>query len=246
MAVETSETNRTRLTAIKLVQSSRRAWWLANTLLFLLIVTTLAMFVVPWQQSAKGTGKVVAYVPQERQQTVIAATEGVVMRIAEGLREGSRVSRGEVILEMEPSSANLRQHLEGQAQSLKTKLDTAQAKEAVYRQNIMDFQEAQIAAVQAAEELIAAANDKLEAERQLLSGYSAKERQARLNYQRQKSLADQGIKPQVEIEKLVKDWDVAKADLAAQNEKIEAAEREWEAKKNERVQKEREAKTKVD
>lgn len=246
MVLENSDPNRTRLTAIKLVQSSRRAWWLANALLFLLVVTTLAMFFVPWQQSAKGTGKVVAYVPQERQQTVIAATEGVVMRIAEGLREGSRVTRGEVILEMEPSSANLRQHLEGQAQSLRTKLDTAQAKEAVYRQNITDFQEAQIAAVQAAGELVAAANDKLEAERQLLSGYSAKERQARLNYQRQKSLADQGIKPQVEIEKLVKDWDVAKADLAAQNEKIEAAEREWEAKRNERVQKEREAKTKVD
>jgi multidrug resistance efflux pump len=246
MVFNNLETSRTRLTAINLVQSSRRAWWLANVLLFLLVLTSLAMFFVPWQQSAKGSGKVVAYVPQERQQTVISATEGIVVKIAEGLREGSRVHRGEVILELEPSSANLRQHLEGQVLSLRTKLDTAETKEAVYRQNILDFQEAQFAAVQAAEELVAAANDKLEAERELLSGYTAKERQSRLNYQRQKGLADQGIKPQVEIEKLVKDWDVAKADMAAQAEKIEAAAREWEAKKNERIQKEREAKTKVD
>ena len=246
MSTANFETRQNRLTAIKLVQSSGRAWRLANALLFLLVLTILAMFFVPWQQSAKGNGKVVAYVPQERQQTVIAATEGIVVRIAEGLREGSRVNRGDVILELEPSSANLKQHLEGQAQSLRTKLDTAEAKETVYRQNIVDFQEAQIAAVQAAEELVAAAKDKLEAEREMLSGYSAKERQARLNYERQKGLADQGIKPQVEVEKLAKDWDVAKADLAAQTEKIEAAEREWEAKKNERLQKEREAKTKVD
>ena len=52
------------LPALKLVQSSRTAWRLANMLLVLLAFCVIAMIFVPWQQSAKGTGRVVAFVPQ--------------------------------------------------------------------------------------------------------------------------------------------------------------------------------------
>ena len=116
----------------------------------------------------------------------------------------------------------------------------------MYGQNVVDFQAAQIAAVDAAEELVTAAKAKWDAELRLVAGYEAKELQARLNYERQKGLSEKGIKPAVEIEKLTKDWEVAKSDLESLKLKIAAARGEWEAKKNERIQKEREAKTKVD
>ena len=236
----------TKLSALNLVQSSRTAWRLANALLGLLAFGIVAILFVPWQQSANGTGKVVAYVPQERQQTVTSPVKGIVVRVADGLREGMRVSKGDFILEIEPNAANLREQLVGQLQDLDAKLATAQVKSEVYGQNVIDFQAAQVAAVNAADELIDAAKAKWDAETLLAPGYTAKQLQARLNYERQKSLSEKGIKPVKEIEKLRKDWDVARSDLESLKLKITAAKEEWEAKQNERLQKEREAKTKVD
>lgn len=235
-----------RLPAFKLVQSSRRAWRLANLLLAFLIVCTIAMLFAPWQQSAKGTGQVVAYVPQERQQTVLSPSKGVVVRIAEGLREGMRVKQGEFILELEPTAANLRDQLQRQIHDLDAKMSTSQIKSEVYARNIVDFQAAQVAVVSGADELIDAAKAKWDAELKLLPGYEAKEHQAKLNYERQKGLAEKGIKASVEIEKFKKDWDVAKAELDSLKLKIDSVMEEWQAKKSERIQKEREAKTKVD
>ena len=128
MAVGTITSLSTELPALKLVQSSRTAWRAANALLTLLVLCIIAMLFVPWQQSAKGTGKVVAYVPQERQQTVSSPVKGVVVDVADGLREGMRVKQGDLILELEPSAANLQDQLEGQTRNLAAKLATANTK----------------------------------------------------------------------------------------------------------------------
>jgi multidrug resistance efflux pump len=129
---------------------------------------------------------------------------------------------------------------------LQAKLATAEVKVKVYGENIEDFEAAKIAAVAAAEQMIDAAKDKWDAKQRLVPAYEAKELQARLNYQRQKGLFDKGVKPEKEIEKLLKDWDVARAELESVQLDVAAAEDEWEAKKEERIQKEREAETKVD
>lgn len=237
---------RKKLPALKLVQSSIAIKRLAFILLVLLVLWTIAMFFTTWQQSAKGTGKVVAYVPQERQQTVSSPTKGVVTEVAPGLREGMRVEKDDFILSLEPYAANLRDQLDAQKLNLNTKLATANAKREVYAQNEIDFEAAKDAAVSAAEQLIEAAKADWDAQLELKPGYEAKALQARLNYERQKGLADKRIKPTKEIEKLKKDLDVAKSDLASLTLKIESAREKWEAKKDERTQKEREAKTKVD
>lgn len=237
---------RVNLPVLKLIQSSRFAWRLGNAMLVMLLGSVVAMLFVPWQQSAKGTGKVVAYVPQERQQTVTSPEKGIVERVADGLREGMRVNQGDFILEIKPIAANLEEQLRAQLQDLRTKLETANMKAQVYEQNVVDFQAAMVAAVAAAEDMAAAAKAKWDAELRLVPGYEAKELQARLNYERQKGLWEKGVKAEVELEKFKKDWEVAKADLDSLGLKIEAARGEWEAKKSERDQKEREAKTKVD
>jgi multidrug resistance efflux pump len=176
----------------------------------------------------------------------MSPVKGVVVRVAEGLREGMRVHKGEFVLEIQPNAANLRDQTEAQMQDLNAKLSTANIKAEVYAQNVIDFQAAQEAAVDAADEMVDAAKANWDAERELVPGYQAKELQARLNYERQKGLAAKGIKPTVEIEKLRKDWDVAKSELESLKLKMTAAMEEWEAKKDERIQKSREAKTKVD
>lgn len=244
--VGTGTAERTVLPALQLAQSSRVAHVLANILVVLMALSLCAMAVLPWQQSARGTGKVVAFVPQERQQTVTSAVKGVVVRVGEGLVEGAAVKQGQFILEIQPSAANLVEQLQAQLQDLKAKLDTANAKAEVYAQNSKDFGEARDFAVSAADEMVQAAKAKLDAKQKLVPGYEAKELQARLNYERQKSLFEKGVKSEKEVEYLKKDWDVAKAELESARLEVTAAEQEWDSKKHEREQKHREAQTKVD
>jgi multidrug resistance efflux pump len=100
--------------------------------------------------------------------------------------------------------------------------------------------------VSAAEELFQAAKAKWDAKKRLVPGYEAKVLQAQLDYDRQKTLFEKGVKPEKEVEKLRKDLDVAQSDLESAQLDVVAAQDEWEAKKQEREQKLREAQAKVD
>lgn len=234
------------LPALKLVQSSAIAWRIANGLVVMLVLVIAAMTLLPWQQSARGTGKVVAYVPQERQQTVTSPAKGVVARLREGLVEGQKVKRGDFILEIQPTAANLVEQLKAQLTDYQAKLATAEAKMAAYAQNIEDFEAARDFAVKAAEEMVSGALAKLQAKQNAIPGYEAKEWQTRVNYERQRGLFEKGLKPEKEVEKLQAEWNVAQADLAAAQREVAAADNEVEAKKYELEQKRREAQTKVE
>ncbi len=234
------------LPALKLVQSSRWVWRFANALLVLLLLSIVGMIFVPWQQSARGAGQVIAYSPQERQQTVTAPTKGIVAIISPELREGSIVKKGDLILEMEPSAADLVSQLEASLRDLDAKVATAETKAEVYGRNVIDFTEAKSAAVSAADQLVEAAEAKWDAKQKLVAGYEAKRLQAQLNLERQKKLFENGLQSEKELEKLQKDLNVAESDLRSAQLEVEAALGELGAKRKERIQKEREAQTKVD
>ena len=105
--------------ASHLVQSSRFTKWLAKVLLFGLFLSVVAMALLPWQQTSRGTGNVVAFVPQERQQIVKATAKGIIGTIADGLIEGKTVQKGEFLLEIQPFAGDMVQQLEGQVLQLK-------------------------------------------------------------------------------------------------------------------------------
>ncbi len=235
-----------KLPALNLVQSSLLARRVARVLMILLVVSIVAIAFLPWQQSARGTGSVVAYVPQERQQTVTSPTKGIVERVAEGLVEGGRVKRGDFILQIQPAAANLKDQLNAQVRDMAVKLATAEVKIEVYEQNMKDFAAARDSAVAAAHEMVKAAEAKLQAKLGVIPGYEAKEWQTRVNFERQQGLMEKGIKSDREVEVFQTQWDVAKAELEAARRVVTAAENEVEAKKHELEQKRREAQTKVD
>ena len=210
--IRPSKSNRSEAT-LHLMQSSRYAKRLAKLLLVLLVVSAVAMLVLPWQQTSRGAGSVVAYAPQERQQTIDAPTKGVVARIGEGLVEGSQVKKGQFILEIQPFARNMVQQLNGQREDLLTKKQTFVVKAEAYLQNIEGFTDARDFAVSAADQMVEAAKAKLESKQRLLRGYDAKQLQAKLNFDRQDGLARRGLKPAKEVEKLRKEWDVAKSDV---------------------------------
>ncbi len=231
---------------LHLVQSSRFAKRLAKLLLVLLFVSGLAMAFLPWQQTSRGEGSVVAYVPQERQQSIESPAKGIVEKIADGLVEGSVVKKGDFILQIQPFAANMVQQLKGQLSELKIKEETANVKAEAYRQNVNGFTEALEFTVSAAGQMVDAAQAKLESKRRLIPGYTAKELQAKLNYERQANLAERGLKPAKEVEKLRKEWDVAKSESQSILRDVTSLENELSAKKNMLEEKRRVAQTKID
>ena len=231
---------------LHLVQSSRLAKRLAKALLIGLLLTVIAMALLPWQQTSRGEGSVVAYAPQERRQTIDSPTKGIVARIADGLVEGSEVKQGDFILELQPFAANMVDQLAGQLKELKTKEETARVKAEAYAQNVIGFTEARDFAVSAAQQLVESASAKLDGKQRLVTGYEAKALQARLNFERQNGLARQGLKPAKEVEKLRKEWDVTKAELASVQQDVEALRKELLAKRDQLEEKRRLAQTKID
>ena len=228
------------------MQSSRYAKRLAKLLLILLLVSALAMLVLPWQQTSRGTGSVVAYAPQERQQTIDAPAKGVVAEIAKGLFEGSKVKKGDFILQIQPFAANMVTQLNGQMRDLEIKEETLKFKADAQDQMITGFTEARDFAVSAATEMVKSAQAKLDSKRELLPGYEAKKLQARLNFERQNGLAMQGLKPVKEIEKFRKEWDVAISDVESIQRDIQSLENELQSKVEQVEEKRRLAQTKID
>ena len=78
--------------ALHNVQAPRSARVLARLLVVLLVVTGLALTVTPWQQNIPGSGRVIAFSPEERLQQIEAAVDGRVVKWH--VVEGSRVRRG--------------------------------------------------------------------------------------------------------------------------------------------------------
>lgn len=229
-----------------LVQSSRFASRLAKLLLIGLAVSVLAMAFLPWQQTSRGSGEVIAFDPQGRQQTVQATAKGVVERIAPGLVEGFEVEEGQFLLEIKPFAGDMVNQLNSKIVALDTKAETAKIKAEAYGLNVTGYTEALEFSVGMATEMVAAAQAKLESKQKQISAYEAKELQARLNYERQKMLWEKGLKPEKEIEKLKKEWDVTVAELESLHREVTSLEKVLVAKQNELQEKQRISQTKIE
>ena len=231
---------------IHLVQSARFARKLARYTILAMIAAVIAIAFLPWQQTSRGTGQVVALIPQERQQRVQAQVKGVIEKVYEGIREGSRVKKDQPLIEVQPLAPNQRAQMDAQIKDLTNQENNMLAKAKAYRANVEGFTEAAEFTVTAATEMVKAAKAKLASKEKELPGYKAKEWQAEQNYQRQKELEVEGAASTKDVEKRKKDWDVAKADIQSLLEEIESLKLEVKAKEAELEEKTRIAQTKID
>ena len=85
-----------RTTAMDLVQPARFSRVMARLLVYLLLLVGAVLILTPWQQSAPGEGRVVAYAPDERRQNLEAPIEGRVLKWY--VHEGSTVKKGRAII----------------------------------------------------------------------------------------------------------------------------------------------------
>ncbi len=105
--------------ALHLVRTSRLIRFVGKLTFALLVISLLAMFFAPWQQTSRGFGDVLAIDPQFRPQDVESQYDGVVKYVKPGLREGSSVKAGELLLELEPFAVREQEQLEQQIEQTK-------------------------------------------------------------------------------------------------------------------------------
>lgn len=234
------------LLVLHLVQSSVWARRSAKTLWWCMLLAIAALVWLPWQQTSRTSGRVVAFVPQQRQQTVTAQVEGVVGRIAPGLVEGSRVKAGDFVMSIEPFAAGLKQQLESQVQQLKNKLEFASKTTSAFEEAKKAFELARDFAVEAADQIVLGAQNKYASKEKELGAYQAKERQTKLDFDRQSKLVAEGIRADRDFEKVSAEYETALALRESIEKDLEAAGNEVTAKQKEREQKRLEAQTKID
>lgn len=177
-----------RFPAMHLVRSSWLARFLARITCLLLVSLGLAAIFLPWQQTSRCEGEVVARLPQLRRQVVTSSAKGIVSWLKEGIMEGSRVKKEEIIMELAAISKDQLEFTKQQKISLDEKL--------AFAKEIYSNTKEQVVTETANLERY------LEAYEAEVKGAQAKWREADAEVEAQKRVYDQAIKDLQVAEKL--------------------------------------------
>jgi multidrug resistance efflux pump len=179
------------LAAARLVRSSGAAEACAAVFGGLFVTVALALVFVPWQQSSAGHGRVVAYAPLERQQTVEAPIEGRLVKF--WVRDGSHVRAGDPLLEISDNDPQIVARLRQERDAAQARLEAARAREGAVGERVGQLTQSRQSAVGAAASRVRMAQDRVRSARQALQAAEAAARTAQLNADRQRALLGEGL-----------------------------------------------------
>ena len=138
-----------RLSALSVSRTPRLISTLARACVWLFLLTPVGLLLTPWQQNISGTGRVSAFAPLERQQTVQAPVSG---RIVQWLaKEGTKVKAGDVLIEIADVDPELLERLGQQREAAAAKLEAKEEELRSYRlqiDNLIATRDLQIATAQ--------------------------------------------------------------------------------------------------
>jgi multidrug efflux pump subunit AcrA (membrane-fusion protein) len=152
----------------------------------------------PWRQNIQGGGRVIAYAPLERQQTVEAPVSGRVVRWY--VSEGSEVAEGDRIVEISDNDPRLLERLETQRRAVRERLTSYEERVEAALARLAAVQQAQRESVRAAEARVNVAEQSVESAAQSAQAAAAAVETARINLRRQRALADDGLASLRELE----------------------------------------------
>ncbi len=230
--------------ASRAVGGLRASRVLARTLLVLLFAVVIALAFVPWQQNIRGSGRLVAFQPYDRMQTVAAPVMGRVRKI--WVVEGARVREGDPILELVDNDPDIIERLKQQQAALQAGLSASQAKVAVYDEQVRALAQSRDMAISAAKQMVEVALAKVKSAEHGLDAARAAAQQARLNYARQKDLFSEGLASRSEFEVAERLDKVSRAQVQQAQQALEGARNEVEAKRADVGRVDTEAKAKID
>jgi multidrug resistance efflux pump len=163
----------------------------AAALLIALVLLPVGLLLLPWQQSVRGDGRVVAYTPVERQQLIEAPIEGRVLRFF--VREGSRVKAGERIVEITDNDPGIMQRLRDERDAMQARLEAARARQSAILERLQQLGGSRGAAISGAGSRVRMAEQRMRAASEALAAAEAAKQTAQLNKERQQALYDKGL-----------------------------------------------------
>lgn len=98
---------------------------LTRLVLVFILFMIIFLIAIPWQQTASGTGKVMAYLPQDRVQNVHATVSGRIKKWF--VKEGSLVKEGDPIIEIVDIDPNYMTRLNTEYNAVKSQYEAAAA-----------------------------------------------------------------------------------------------------------------------
>lgn len=186
------------LPATRLVPPPTHARRLGGLLAACLGAGLVLAALAPWQQTVRGNGRVVAYAPLERQQTIEAPIDARLTRFL--VSEGAHVEEGELLVELTDNDPLLRDRLEAEREVTAARLASYEARLSVLEDRRASIESAQRSAVSAAQARVRIATDRRDAAEQALLAAEADLDAQMLHLARHQILVEQGLVSQRELE----------------------------------------------
>lgn len=201
--------------ALELVQRPR--WIGAATRVGVVVfcVMPIAMLLLPWQQNFKGTGRVIAFAPLDRQQPVEAPIPGRVVKW--WVQEGSTVEAGDPLVEISDIDPNLMERLTRQRSALEGKYEASLQKSVAYEQQVMNLEATRDLAVSAASFRLDMAREKVKSSTAALGAAKAGYKAADAQLVRTRNLLKDGLVSR-------RDFDIAERDSEVARTAVESSE----------------------
>jgi multidrug efflux pump subunit AcrA (membrane-fusion protein) len=171
---------------------------LARFLGWTFLMVVFALIVVPWQQFSTGYGRVIAYAPVDRQQSIDAPIEGRVVHWY--VHEGDRVNEGDPIVDISDNDPEILTRLRQERDAQLARIEAAKARIAATESRVGALDSARGSAVSGAEYRQRMAKDRIRQASQAARAAGAAHDTATLNLQRQTSLFGQGLTSKRSVE----------------------------------------------
>ena len=184
--------------ALRIAPRPNAALWAGRLLVAVLGLAVVAMIVAPWTQTTHGTGRVVAYAPVERQQTLQAPVEGRIVRWH--VVEGSRVKAGAAIVDLSDLDPQLVLRLTQERDAVVARLEAAQDRAEAVSSRLGSLSGSRTAGLDAAGHRNTMATARARAAEQGLAAAEAAETTAKLNVERLEALERAGLRSRRDLE----------------------------------------------
>ncbi|HRG97035.1 MAG TPA: HlyD family efflux transporter periplasmic adaptor subunit [Polyangiaceae bacterium] len=210
--------------SLRSVKSQARTRRLAR-LLFGGVATAFAsLFVIPWQQTSLSAGRVVAYAPLERRQTIEAPIDGRI--VSWSVREGSLVKKGDMIAVISDNDPELMARMRLERAAVQNRTEAARARVRSLEDRILSLETSRTTGVSAAGSRARMARDRVMAAEHAVDAAEGAEKTAHLNLDRQRSLAKDGLASTRAVELAELDQLRARTDLERSRAALSAAKSE--------------------
>ena len=162
------------------------------------VLTAFLLLFSPWQQSVSGDGRVIAFAPLDRQQSVEAPIMGRVVRWH--VQEGSEVKEGDPIAEISDNDPEILDRLNRERAAAQAQVEAASLSISLTETRITSEESARDSTLASARLKVKMAKDrKLAAERSIDAAKAAK-KTAQLNLRRIKRLQKKGLSSKRDLE----------------------------------------------